>query len=368
MAEHGISLLPDRQDGHGSAANYYDDVLAICRYADRLGLSHVKMTEHYMHEYGGFSPSPLTFLATVAAQTQRIRLMTGALIPAFHHPVQIAAHASMVDNLSRGRLDLGLGRAWLPYEFETFGVPMDQSRARYQATIEAVRDLWTQASATADTPFFAYRQVRSFPMPYQSPHPPLWGAAVRSPESFEWLARQGCGLMMSLPPARKDLKFSDGLVDVYREAYQEAHNGARGKVALSVPLMIADTDEHAYQKANYFHSRYMTVWSDAIECWSRTESADYPGYGDMAAHARELAHLGLREDGTAVVGSPQTVARTIRELQDRFSVDTFLWQVDFGGQDEGSMRDNLDRLVGDVFPLLDAAETRPGDEPEPERS
>jgi alkanesulfonate monooxygenase SsuD/methylene tetrahydromethanopterin reductase-like flavin-dependent oxidoreductase (luciferase family) len=136
--KHGISLLPDCRPDRRSAADYYDDVLALSRAADEYGLDYVKMTEHYLGDYGGYCPSPLTFLAAVAAQTRRIRLMTGCVLPAFHHPVQLAAHAAMVDVISHGRLDIGFARAWLPYEFEALGVPLDTSRARYEATIRAV--------------------------------------------------------------------------------------------------------------------------------------------------------------------------------------------------------------------------------------
>src|SRR5262245_19626567 len=127
---HGISLLPDCRPERRSATGYYEDVLAIARLADEAGMHYVKMTDHYLGNYGGYSPSPLTFLAAVAAQTSQIRLMTGCVLPAFHHPIQLAAHAAMVDVLSHGRLDVGFARAWLPYEFAALGVSMDTSRDR----------------------------------------------------------------------------------------------------------------------------------------------------------------------------------------------------------------------------------------------
>ncbi|QCD58016.1 LLM class flavin-dependent oxidoreductase [Streptomyces hawaiiensis] len=96
MTRRGISLLPDCRPERRSATAYYHDVLAISRLADSAGLDYVKMTEHYLGSYGGYCPSPLTLLAAVAAQTSRIRLMTAALLPAFHHPVQLAAHITYV--------------------------------------------------------------------------------------------------------------------------------------------------------------------------------------------------------------------------------------------------------------------------------
>ena len=75
---HGVSFLPDCRPEKRSATDYYADVLAISRLADEAGFDYVKMTEHYLHPYGGYCPSPLTFLAAVAARTTRIRLTIGS--------------------------------------------------------------------------------------------------------------------------------------------------------------------------------------------------------------------------------------------------------------------------------------------------
>src|SRR6266545_1095454 len=113
----GLSFLPDCRPHDKSGADYYRDALNLCRIADDAGFGYVKMTEHYLHPYGGYCPSPATFLAAVGAQTSSIRLMTGGVIPSYHHPVQLASQLAMVDALSGGRLDVGMARGYLPYEF-----------------------------------------------------------------------------------------------------------------------------------------------------------------------------------------------------------------------------------------------------------
>ncbi|MBO2454943.1 LLM class flavin-dependent oxidoreductase [Actinomadura barringtoniae] len=148
--KHGISLLPDCRPARRPARDYFADVLEVARIADAAGIDYIKMTEHYLKDYGGYCPSPLGFLASVASCTSQIRLMTGCIQAAFHHPVQIAAETAMVDAISDGRLEVGFARAWLPYEFEAFGVPLDESRARFQATIEAVLRLWTEEKVTEE--------------------------------------------------------------------------------------------------------------------------------------------------------------------------------------------------------------------------
>ncbi|MFE1765209.1 LLM class flavin-dependent oxidoreductase [Streptomyces angustmyceticus] len=354
--KHGISLLPDCRPAVRSAQEYYEDVLRICRLADEAGLDYVKMTEHYMKDYGGYCPSPLTFLSSVAAQTSQIRLMTGCVLPAFHHPIQLAAHTSMVDAISSGRLDVGFARAWMPYEFAAFGVSMDESRDRFNDTIAAVLRLWTEEKVTAESPFFSFQDVTSLPTPVQKPHPPVWGAAVRSRQSFAWLAEQGFGLLVTPPPRRQDLEGVRELVDVYLDTFDDVHgstpDGPRPRVAVSIPLYVAETDEEAYETADPLLREYLSVWAEAAEAWMTSSSKDYPMYSQMALTLRNLDIEDFRSLGTAVVGSPETVLKRARELGDFLSADTFLWQVDFGGQDGAAMERSFRLFIDEVLPQL----------------
>ena len=350
--QHGISFLPDCRPERRSPVDYYDDVLALSRTADAAGLDYVKMTEHYLGNYGGYCPSPLTFLAAVAAQTTRIRLMTGCVLPAFHHPVQIAAHAAMLDALSHGRLEVGFARAWLPYEFEAFGVPLDTSRARFEATIHAVLRLWTEQKVTEDNEFFSFRDATSLPPIVQRPHPPVWGAAIRSPQSFEWLARQGFGVLVAPAPLRCDLKWSKDLIGLYLDTFAATHEGTglRPRVAVSVPLYVADSDEEAYDTAVPHIREYLDVTAEAADAWTDVSSSSYPGYENMRKAFGTVTDDMLRHGGTAVVGSPKTVIDSIHALREELSVDVCLWNVDFGGQTGESMQRSLRLFVDKVLP------------------
>src|SRR6266480_2537562 len=91
-----------------------------------------KSGEHYFHHYGGYSPNPIVFLAAAAQRTRRARLVTGAVLPAFNHPLKLAGEIAMLDALSHGRLDVGFARAFLPHEFHRFGRSPDESVARFR--------------------------------------------------------------------------------------------------------------------------------------------------------------------------------------------------------------------------------------------
>jgi alkanesulfonate monooxygenase SsuD/methylene tetrahydromethanopterin reductase-like flavin-dependent oxidoreductase (luciferase family) len=100
--------------------------------AEELDFTHVRTVEHYFHYYGGYSPNSLVFLAAAAAVTTRMRLVTGAVLPIFNNPLKLAGQIGMVDAISRGRLEVGFARAFLPHEFAHFGVPLDESRERFE--------------------------------------------------------------------------------------------------------------------------------------------------------------------------------------------------------------------------------------------
>ncbi|MEU5190152.1 LLM class flavin-dependent oxidoreductase [Streptomyces klenkii] len=352
--KHGISLLPDCRPHHRSATEYFADALHISRLADRLGFDYVKMTEHYLRDYGGYCPSPLAFLSAVAAQTSRIRLMTGGIQASFHHPVQLAAEAAQLDAISEGRLEVGFARAWLPYEFEAFGVDLDDSRTKFTATIEAVQRLWTEKKASEDTPFFRYTDATSLPPVTQTPYPPVWVAAVRSRESFAWIGEKGFSLLIASPPKEDELPRVREMIEVYRETFEDEHGstGLTPRVGLSVPLFVADSDEEAYRAAAPYLREYLQVWGEAANSWTGVKSAAYPGYSTPGKTFAGASEEDLRSNATGVVGSPETVLEKIAWLRKQLHLDTMLWQIDYGGQDATSMERNVRLFAQEIMPKV----------------
>ena len=136
----------------------YGFTLEMCREAELLGCDSVWLTEHHLFD-DDYLPQPLTFAAAVAARTQRVRIGTGILIAPLHHPAEVAEQAAVVDIVSDGRLDLGLGAGYRIPEFELFGAKM---ATRYRATDDMARELrrlWGAGGVT--------------PRPVQE-RPPLW--------------------------------------------------------------------------------------------------------------------------------------------------------------------------------------------------
>src|SRR5688572_1177933 len=213
----GINFFPSFRPEDSSTADYYAQCLRIAERADQLGYHSVKTVEHSFYDYGGHSPNPCVFLSAIAARTKRVRLITGAVIPAFHHPAHLGGDLAMLDNLSNGRLDAGFGRAFLPKEFEVYGVPMSESRERFEESISIIRKLWVEERISHKGKFWNLDDVRLMPRVVQKPHPPVWIAAISTEESFVYAAKNGFNLMI-VPYAGKPGQLQE-FVKLYRRLW-----------------------------------------------------------------------------------------------------------------------------------------------------
>ena len=137
----GIQFFPAIGPAERAANNYFRDCLELVSRAEDLGYTHVRIVEHYFHSYGGYSPDPLVFLAAASQRTTKLRLIAGAVLPVFNHPLKLAGQIGMVDAISDGRLEVGFARAFVPHEFQRFGVDLDESRARFDEGISIVAEL-----------------------------------------------------------------------------------------------------------------------------------------------------------------------------------------------------------------------------------
>jgi natural product biosynthesis luciferase-like monooxygenase protein len=278
----GINFFPSCDPSFLSGQEYYRQALALAARADELGYHHIRTVEHYFRGYGGYSPSPIVFLTAVAQRTQRVRLVTGAVLPAFNHPIKLAAELAMLDCLSNGRLEAGFARAFLPEEFDAFQVPMDESRARFEEGIAAVKRLWTESEVRFDGPFHQFGPVSLLPKPVQQPHPRIWVAAIQTAESFVRAGEQGHNLMI-VPYLSPFASVAENL-RTYQESYARAGHGTRGgEVQMSFHLYVAEDGAAARREAKGPIDEYMRLFKESAAVWNTRASADYKGYEKLFA-------------------------------------------------------------------------------------
>jgi alkanesulfonate monooxygenase SsuD/methylene tetrahydromethanopterin reductase-like flavin-dependent oxidoreductase (luciferase family) len=155
-----IQLLASRRE-HETEAEVYANTLDECRVAERLGFHTIWLAEHHFSTYGVL-PSLAVLAAAVSRETRRIRIGTAVVIAPFAHPLRIAEEWAMIDILSEGRLEFGLGRGYQPTEFRGLAVSMERTRERFDESYELIRRAWTEERCTFEGEFY---QVRDLSVP-----------------------------------------------------------------------------------------------------------------------------------------------------------------------------------------------------------
>ncbi len=350
MMNVGLAFFPDVGENERPAAEYFRQCLDFVELGDRLGFHHVRIVEHYFRRYGGYSPNPIVFLAAAAQRSQRLKLITGAVLPAFNHPLKLAGEIGMLDAISGGRAEIGFARAFLPHEFQRFGVDMNESQARFVEGVKVVRDLLAEESVTHDGRFHQFPPTTSLPRPTQRPHPPLWIAALATEESFRRAGELGFGIMAQ-PVVPASLR---GNLDVYRKAWREAGHPGNGRVMLVFHMLCAETGDSARSIAREPINRYLKLFAEAASEWTTgNRSTDYPGYEKMIANLGKDNFDSLYERGSALVGSPDEIVQKLFDYDVKcggFEIASI--QFYFSDIDPDIARRSLELFAERVMPRL----------------
>jgi alkanesulfonate monooxygenase SsuD/methylene tetrahydromethanopterin reductase-like flavin-dependent oxidoreductase (luciferase family) len=326
----GVQFFPDVKPEEKSAEAYFREALDLAEEADRLGFTHIRIVEHYFHYYGGYSPNPIVFLAAAAQRTKRARLVTGAVLPAFNHPLKLAGEIAMLDALSGGRLDVGFARAFLPHEFRRFGVSPDESVARFREGVEQLDLLLRQENVTHRGRFHAIEHTTSLPRPTQKPRPKFYVAALNTPESFEFAGRMGYSVMAIAFVAEK----MRPLLSAYRNAWKVAGHPGAGEVMIAFHVYCDEDGQRARDFASPLIDAYLNSLVDAASDWLEgMSSTDYPGYDKVIAALRASKAAEQISSGGAWIGSPDEIASTIALLQQ-----------EFGGFEHASLQINFNTM------------------------
>lgn len=297
--------------------------LELCQEADHLGAHSVWLSEHHLFD-DGYLPQPLTFAAAVAARTRRIRIGTAVLLAPFRTAIQIAEDAAVVDAISGGRLELGLGAGYRRPEFDAYGADFDR---RYRDTDDRVRELRA-----------LWREGRVLPAPVQD-RPPIW-LGYTGPKGARRAGVLGEGLLTISPEVYPP--YRQGLLD-------GGHDPATARMAgMVVAFVTHDPDRdwplvakhHAYQWDSY--RRYMV------------ENTSLPTPPPInPERSRSVAITGRM--GSLLYGTPRTVAASILDYTKGLPVQTvFIWASP-GALDEESTMLHVQTICNDLAPLLDTS-------------
>jgi alkanesulfonate monooxygenase SsuD/methylene tetrahydromethanopterin reductase-like flavin-dependent oxidoreductase (luciferase family) len=351
--EFGVQFFPDVRPQEKSGAQYFSDALALAEEADGLGFTHIRIVEHYFHHYGGYSPNPIVFLAAAAQRTRQARLVTGAVLPAFNHPLKLAGEIAMLDAISGGRLDVGFARAFLPHEFRRFGRSPDESVARFREGVEQVDLLLTQEDVSHEGRFHTILNTTSLPRPTQRPRPKFYVAALSTPESFVYAGEKGYSVM-AIPLGGGRMRV---LIDRYRKAWAEAGHAGTGEVMLAFHLYCAEDGNEARDFAAPLLDRYLASLVDAAADWLDGRiSQDYPGYDKVIASLKQSNAGEQIGSGAAWIGSPAEIADQIARCVGEFGAfEHASLQVNFNTMPLAAAQRSMRLFARAVMPRLSRA-------------
>jgi alkanesulfonate monooxygenase SsuD/methylene tetrahydromethanopterin reductase-like flavin-dependent oxidoreductase (luciferase family) len=326
-------------------------------WTEELGFDSIWLTEHHFIEYG-LSVSPAVLAAAAAMRTQRTRIGLAAAILPFHDPVRLAEELAMVDILSGGRLDVGIGRGNRPVEFEGYRVPQIESRERFEEALEIVVRAWTRERFSFEGRHFTIPEVRVIPKPLQQPHPPLYVVCV-SPDTIENTALRGLPMLNSLlrGPIDPLVQQRDTYVKACRKAGRSEAEIAQllGRWGVSRHIYVAPTDAQAVAEA-----RDAEMWyQEALRRFLIPEDIDrvhpllQPGFRTLADRMAKVTWEQLVTE-TLAFGSPDTVADKIAELRDLGVGEVLCW-MNFGGLPQSLVRRSMELFAREVLPRFRGA-------------
>ena len=250
--------------------------------AEELGFDSAWAQENML----GSSPqlSPLESMSYAAACTEQLRLGCVVFVSTLHSPVHLAKSLASLDQLSRGRIDVGVGTGGKMRPFAAFGVDPDRYAARFTEGVELMKALWTQPRVTFDGEFWQLRDAAMEPRPFQKPHPPLWFGA-NSPTALRRAVRLGDGFFGA--GATPTARFAEQ-VQLVREALAAAGRAATD-FAIAKRVYIA-IDEDAGRARRRMNDAMENLYGRRVPDIEAAAIAGTPA--DCVAAVREVAAAG----------------------------------------------------------------------------
>jgi alkanesulfonate monooxygenase SsuD/methylene tetrahydromethanopterin reductase-like flavin-dependent oxidoreductase (luciferase family) len=305
---------------HVPPARLYGFSLEMCREAELLGCDSIWLTEHHLFD-DGYLPQPLTFAAAVAARTQRVRIGIGILIAPLHWPAEIAEQAAVVDIVSDGRLDLGLGAGYRVPEFELYGADL---ATRYRATDDAARELRRLWSPDGVTPRPVQQRL------------PLW-MGYQGPKGARRAGLLGEHLLTA----------SQASWPAYRDALAEAgHDPSAARMAGGIQGWVSEDPDADWPEV----ARHLAYQVDSYRRHMvQGTGAPVPRPVDPdRLRARELRN----PLDHFVYGTPEQVAHRVREYVGDAPVDTVYFWASLGGMPEAAVARHVQTVCAKLAPLL----------------
>ena len=321
----------------GDLARQFDERLRLIELYEKSGFHAYHIAEHHATPLG-MAPSPSVFLAAVAQRTKTLRFGPLVYTVNLYHPLRLIDEICMLDQLSHGRLELGIGRGISPYEVGYYGVNPATGPERFAEALEVILKGLTVSRLSYKGKYFTFEDVPMEMRPVQQPHPPLWYGA-NSLESADRLARQSCNTVVGMK--------ADGVGQFaarFRAAWKSL--GRRDSdlplIGLSRHVVVGDTDREAQGAAK----RAFVLWYDALIHLWRAHGVGLPRQLIPAEFEEAL------DAGYIIAGSPSTVRERMKRDNEIAGINYCLCRLAFGDLSLEESTRSVELFAREVMPAL----------------
>jgi alkanesulfonate monooxygenase SsuD/methylene tetrahydromethanopterin reductase-like flavin-dependent oxidoreductase (luciferase family) len=341
-------------EAHGPPSEYYGRILDQVVLAETLGFHSAWFGEHHYASYSFGAPAVMAMAA--AGRTQRIRLGTGVSLLPIHNPIRLAEEYATLDVLSGGRLEYGIGRGFLRYALDLFGIDEDESHDRYREATEIIMRAWTQKGPIShDGRFWQFEDYEFFPAPAQTPHPPIYASATLTPESFVWTAQQGFHLATAcFVPNKEGVR--DG-VALYRRTLEESGRDFSGlDVAGVFQMFCGESHAEAHKVAGGHVIEYLDFFG-SIDARSphRSKAYEHHGGGTKGMFDGVTSEM-LDAQKLLLISDSAGLVERIEWAREYYGLNYLLLEVGQGGIAPKLVEESLVRFSREVMPRF--SETR----------
>ena len=292
---------------HASEVQFYQDMLAETDRAERLGFHAVWFAEHHFYHYGGHVPSVPVLGAAVAQRTTRLRIGSGITLLPLQDPIRVAEEFALLDCLSGGRLEFGIGRGFQKVEYDAFERNMGDSRVLFEEAHDIIMKAWTQERFSHEGKFRRVHNLRVIPKPVQK-LPPVYVAAIFTPDSFEWTGRMGYNLMV-VPYAVAKPEMLAGNLKLFRDTRKTHGHTAEPEVLAVYHFYCGETAEKAKEEARDAMMRYLHAAAEPNQ--EVAYSAQYAGYEKLREGFKMMDYDTFLYPHRLIVGDPDQCAERI---------------------------------------------------------
>ncbi|HEV7394539.1 MAG TPA: LLM class flavin-dependent oxidoreductase [Burkholderiales bacterium] len=341
MMDIGTFLLMQSPSAH-SPEEIYARGLEQAQAAESLGFRNVWLGEHHFSTYGYLS-RPVQLATFIAAKTTRLRVGTAVIVVPLHHPLIIAEEIAMLDLLSGGRTDVGLGRGYQRYEFERFGLELDSGGKRWDESIDILLKAFEGKPFSYEGKLFKFPETSVFPQPVQRPHPPIWITA-QSAYSIEAAVRRGFNVLTGGFgfPIEKLAEFGK----LFERVVEEARPPKRPLVGVQRAVYVTKDAADARDAAE--QARWnMRVTLSLRNNYERVESG-------KAVAVPAPSEPGIDEllDRHLIIGTPETCVRQIRRVKELVGITHFNCSFWFGDLQQARVLRSMELFSREVMPAL----------------